>query len=64
MLYNVNLYGGLALFSLFICYDTQNIAHQYREGNDDHVQPALSMFLSMTYLLFLCFHLFYYLLTE
>jgi len=47
MLYNVNLYGGLGLFSLFICYDTHNMAQQFALGNDDHVTPAMSMFLNI-----------------
>jgi FtsH-binding integral membrane protein len=47
MLYNINLYGGLGLFSLYICYDTQNMAQQFKDGNEDHVQPALSMFLNL-----------------
>jgi len=45
-LYNINLYGGLAIFSLFISYDTQNMIESYKAGDDDHISPALNMFLS------------------
>lgn len=45
-LYNINLYGGLALFSVFISYDTQRMIESYHEGNRDHIGPALNMFLS------------------
>jgi len=46
-LYNVNLYGGLVLFSIFISYDTQRMIEDYRAGDTDHVSPALSMFLNV-----------------
>jgi len=46
-LYNVNLYGGLGIFSLFIAYDTQRIIEDYHQGNDDHVMPAMSMFMNL-----------------
>lgn len=46
-LHNINLYGGLALFSLFISYDTQAMIESYKMGNDDHVSPALDMFLNV-----------------
>jgi len=46
-LFNVNLYGGLILFSIFISYDTQRMIEAYRAGNRDHVSPALSMFLNI-----------------
>jgi len=46
-LYNVNLYGGLILFSFFISYDTQRMIADYKAGDTDHVSPALSMFLNV-----------------
>jgi len=46
-LFNVNLYGGLILFSIFISYDTQRMIEDYRAGNRDHVSPALNMFLNI-----------------
>eukprot|EP01128_Nolandella_sp_AFSM9_P002617 TRINITY_DN12996_c0_g1_i1.p1 TRINITY_DN12996_c0_g1~~TRINITY_DN12996_c0_g1_i1.p1 ORF type:complete len:348 (+),score=93.41 TRINITY_DN12996_c0_g1_i1:80-1045(+) len=46
-LYNINLYGGLAIFSLFISYDTQRMIEDYKNGDTDHVSPALSMFLNL-----------------
>jgi len=46
-LYNINLYGGLALFSLFIAYDTQKMIEDFKDGQTDHVAPALGMFLNL-----------------
>jgi len=46
-LYNINLYLGLGVFSLFIAYDTQNMIEMYKAGNDDHVSPALNLFLNI-----------------
>jgi len=46
-LFNINLYGGLGLFSLFIAYDTQRTIESYREGDNDHVTPALNLFLDI-----------------
>jgi len=46
-LYNVNIYGGLALFSLYIAYDTQNMIEMYKAGNHDHIIPAANMFLNL-----------------
>lgn len=46
-LYNINVYGGLAIFSLFLAYDTQNMIESYKEGNDDKVSPALQLFLNV-----------------
>eukprot|EP01127_Copromyxa_protea_P001259 TRINITY_DN11299_c0_g1_i1.p1 TRINITY_DN11299_c0_g1~~TRINITY_DN11299_c0_g1_i1.p1 ORF type:complete len:321 (-),score=85.41 TRINITY_DN11299_c0_g1_i1:153-1091(-) len=46
-LYNVNLYGGLAIFSLFISYDTQRMIESFKEGQRDHIAPALNMFLNL-----------------
>lgn len=46
-LYNLNLYGGLILFSIFISYDTQRMIEDYRAGDHDHVSPALNMFFNV-----------------
>jgi len=46
-LYNINLYGGLALFSVLISYDTQRMIEDYKAGNNDHLLPALNMFLNL-----------------
>jgi len=43
-LYNVNLYLGLVVFSVFIAYDTQRMIESFHEGDQDHVLPALNMF--------------------
>lgn len=41
------LYGGLALFSLFVSVDTQAMIERARCGAGDHVQDALQMFLNV-----------------
>jgi len=50
-LYNINIYGGVVLFSLFIAYDTQRMIETFRQNPDDsspdHVSPALNMFLNL-----------------
>lgn len=46
LLYNVSLYGGLAVFSGFTLYDTQVIAHQAKHAEHyDPVQGALKVYL-------------------
>jgi len=46
-LWNINLYLGLGIFSVYIAYDTQNMIEMYKQGNDDHVSPALNLFLNI-----------------
>jgi len=46
-LYNINIYGGLGLFSLFVAYDTQRMIEAFKAGDTDHVSPALSMFINL-----------------
>jgi len=46
-LFNINMYLGLGIFSLFIAYDTQLIIENYRDGDTDHISPALSLFLNI-----------------
>ncbi|RNF20830.1 uncharacterized protein Tco025E_03721 [Trypanosoma conorhini] len=41
------LYGGLALFSLFVSVDTQAMIERARCGAGDYVQDALQMFLNV-----------------
>jgi FtsH-binding integral membrane protein len=41
------LYGGLALFSMFIAVDTQAMIERARCGAGDHVQDAVQMFLNV-----------------
>lgn len=43
--HSIILYGGLALFSLFVSVDTQAMIERARCGAGDHVQDALQMFL-------------------
>jgi len=50
-LYNLNVYGGVALFSLFVAYDTQTTIASFRDlppgAVPDHVSPALNMFINL-----------------
>jgi len=57
-LYNVNIYGGLGLFSLFIAYDTQSMIERFKAGDTDHVSPALSMFLNIFQVFVRLLHIF------
>lgn len=45
--HSIILYGGLALFSVMIAYDTQAMIERARCGNGDHVQDATGLFLNM-----------------
>lgn len=42
-----NLYGGLAIFSLFIAFDTQLMIDRAAAGETDHVSDALSLFIDV-----------------
>lgn len=56
--HSVSLYGGLALFSAYISYDTQRIIENARYGNTDVIGDSLSMFLSKFFFFFfveICF---------
>lgn len=46
-LYNINLYGGLALFSVYISYDTASMIESFKQGETDHIRPAFNMFLNL-----------------
>eukprot|EP01120_Amphizonella_sp_Union-15-10_P001782 TRINITY_DN11927_c0_g1_i1.p1 TRINITY_DN11927_c0_g1~~TRINITY_DN11927_c0_g1_i1.p1 ORF type:complete len:335 (-),score=50.01 TRINITY_DN11927_c0_g1_i1:45-1049(-) len=46
-LYNIYLWLGLGVFSLFIAYDTQRMIESARAGLMDHVSDALGMFLNV-----------------
>lgn len=45
--HSIILYGGLALFSIFISVDTQAMIERARCGAGDHVQDAMQMFLNV-----------------
>ena len=45
--HSIILYGGLALFSMFVAVDTQAMIERARCGAGDHVQDALQMFLNV-----------------
>lgn len=44
-LFNINVYGGLLLFSGFVIFDTQLIVERADAGDTDFVMHALSLFL-------------------
>ena len=45
--HSIVLYGGLAIFSLFVAVDTQAMIERASCGNSDHVGDALQMFLNV-----------------
>ena len=46
VLHSISLYGGLALFSVYVAYDTQMILDDYKNGETDAVQHSLQLFLN------------------
>jgi FtsH-binding integral membrane protein len=44
MAFQAELYGGLAVFALYVAFDTQVIVEQAFSGNLDHVKHALDLF--------------------
>eukprot|EP00943_MAST-04B_sp_MAST-4B-sp1_P002387 g2387.t1 len=46
MLYNINLYGGLGLFTVFIAYDTHLAIEDYKQGQRDPLTHAASFFIN------------------
>ena len=44
--HSISLYGGLALFTLYIAYDTQCAITSYEEGDRDHVTHSLNFFVN------------------
>jgi FtsH-binding integral membrane protein len=57
-LFSVNLYLGLGIFSLFVAYDTQQIIENFREGDTDHISPALNLFLDIINIFVRLLHIF------
>jgi FtsH-binding integral membrane protein len=45
VLHSISLYGGLALFTVYVAYDTQVILDDYKNGMEDSVQHSLQLFL-------------------
>lgn len=46
-LQSFSLYGGLAIFSAFIAYDTQQMIDRAAAGDTDHVSDALNLFIDV-----------------
>lgn len=45
LLHSVQLYGGLAIFTAYIAYDTQKMIDEYEMGEDDHIKHATDLFI-------------------
>jgi len=45
LLHSVSTYGGLALFSAYVAYDTQKMIDEYEMGEDDHLKHAVDLFI-------------------
>lgn len=45
LLHSIQLYGGLAIFTAYIAYDTQKMIDEYEMGEDDHIKHATDLFL-------------------
>jgi len=45
LLHSFQLYGGLALFTAYIAYDTQKMIDEYEMGEDDHLKHAVDLFI-------------------
>jgi len=48
---SVDTYAGIALFTAFQIHDTQNAIDEFNEGNYDHLQHVVEMFLNFKNLL-------------
>jgi FtsH-binding integral membrane protein len=51
MLHNVNVYGGVVLFSAFTAYDTHNMIERYEKGDPDSLSCATDFYLNFMNLL-------------
>lgn len=47
LLFNVNTYGGILLFSGLIAYDTHVAMKNYEMGNADHLQMSIQFLLNL-----------------
>merc|ERR1712146_541934 len=45
ILHNIMLYGGLALFTAFVAYDTHKIIDEYEHGNEDAIGHSIGLFI-------------------
>ena len=49
LLFQVNLYFGLAIMCSFIVFDTQNIIEKARRGDTDYVMHSIELFIDFVY---------------
>lgn len=47
----ISLYGGIAIFTGFMAYDTHGAIQMFKEGRPDHLQVAMDLFLNFKALL-------------
>ena len=47
MLFQLTMFGGLSLFSVFLAYDTQSMIERFRAGDRDHLLGAMNIFLNI-----------------
>lgn len=45
LLHSVSTYGGLALFTAYVAYDTQKMISEFEMGEDDHLKHAVDLFI-------------------
>lgn len=45
--HSIHLYGGLALFTAFVAYDTQQMVEDYKNGIEDPIQHATGLFINI-----------------
>eukprot|EP00039_Didymoeca_costata_P001418 m.52359 g.52359 ORF g.52359 m.52359 type:complete len:363 (+) comp10787_c0_seq1:126-1214(+) len=58
LLYNVYLYAGLALFTGFIGYDTQQMIERFRAGDRDYLRHSVDFFIDLLNIFRLLLHMF------
>ena len=47
ILYTVYPYVAIPLFSAYVAYDTQSIIANFQQGDDDHVNHAIQLFIDL-----------------
>eukprot|EP01066_Platyproteum_vivax_P016756 Platyproteum_vivax@DN7216_c0_g1_i1.p2 len=47
LIFSIELYGGLAVFALYIVFDTQMMVEQFESGNQDPMKSAAQMYMNL-----------------